>query len=151
MPSLGDFFSSDQRKESAERNVKVGSVIKAFVKNTTPPKEKRFIIIAENDDGRFLAVVFINSNINTNVHRTNQLLSLQYQILCGDNEFLERDSYIDCSDIFDYDRSQVIEWVTLNPPCKLGEVESSNLEQILQLVKSSPKISRKTLRQYGLL
>ena len=77
MPSLGNFFSNDFRKNFAHRNIAKGSVIKCFVRNTNPPKEKRFVILGENIEGKLVGVVFINTNINWKVINTIELAQLQ--------------------------------------------------------------------------
>ena len=63
-----------------DEKVIIGTVIKAFLANTNPPKEKRFIIVGESYDHLFLACVFINSEINENVFRTETLKKNEYSI-----------------------------------------------------------------------
>ena len=44
--------------------LKPGSVLRLFVKDTNPPKTKRFIIVGISTDEVSLASVYINSNLN---------------------------------------------------------------------------------------
>ncbi len=66
--SLGEFFPEVFKADYARRNLEVGSVLKLYVKDTKPPKEKRFIIAGKNIDGLCLATVYINSEINENIN-----------------------------------------------------------------------------------
>jgi len=56
------------KREYAGRNLQIGSVLKLHVKDTNPPKEKRFIVVGKTIDGICLATVYINSAINKNIH-----------------------------------------------------------------------------------
>ncbi len=64
--SLGEFFPEAFKADYARRNLEVGSVLKLYVTDTKPPKEKRFIIVGKNIDGLCLATV--NSEINENIN-----------------------------------------------------------------------------------
>lgn len=46
---LGDHFSLPEKQQYIFRNLKIGSVLKDKVTDTTPSKEKRFIIIGINE------------------------------------------------------------------------------------------------------
>lgn len=48
--SLGDHFPKEFQHEHTERTLKIGMVLKLFVNDTTPPKEKRFIIVGFSED-----------------------------------------------------------------------------------------------------
>jgi hypothetical protein len=64
MSLLADAFSDDQKEEFAKRNLKIGSVIKVFVDDTKPPKEKRLVLVGISFDKVFYASIFLNSEVN---------------------------------------------------------------------------------------
>ncbi|MFZ4525425.1 MAG: hypothetical protein ACOYOE_07735 [Chlorobium sp.] len=74
--SLGEFFPEVFKADFARRNLEVGSVLKLYVKDTKPPKEKRFIIVGKNIDGLCLATVYINSEINEKINYSPDPISL---------------------------------------------------------------------------
>jgi hypothetical protein len=101
-PQLGDFLPSDYKKKLAAENFKEGGVFKCYY----PPadKEKRFIIAGFRYDKKQFASVFINTEINPNLFRTEKLKSLHLPFELANRLYLEWDSFVDCS--------QLIPWET---------------------------------------
>ena len=93
MTPLGDFFPESFKADFASRNLQTGSVLKLHVKDTNPPKEKRFIVIGKTVDGICLATVFINSEINLNVNFSEELRNLHCFLPSDGRDYLEHDSY----------------------------------------------------------
>lgn len=150
MSSLGDFFSDDLKKNFAKQNITIGTVIKCFVKNTNPPKEKRFVVLGIDTNGDLIGAVFINSDINWNVIRTQELAQLQHYVIKDENEYLDMDSYIDCSDLFELSYNDVYASIQNKPQSVLGTVSSDDLKTIKEHIKISPKIKPKLLKKYKL-
>ena len=97
--SLSDAFPENYRKDFAQRNLKIGSVIRVYVKDTDPPKEKRFILVGQSYNKLLFAAIFINSDINPNVFPTQELKDLNFLLLAKERSYLDHDSYADCSNI----------------------------------------------------
>ncbi len=76
MPPLGDSFPEEYKKRFAEKNLKVGSVIRALVTDTNPPKTKRFILIGISADKLAVGTLYLNTEINPNVFSTQELRKL---------------------------------------------------------------------------
>ena len=95
--NLGDFFSDQQREGFAGRKLKVGTVLKAFQHDTNPPKEKRIVIIGIAGDQVAIGVLFINSEINPNIFKTQARRSLHIKIEPDHRNIVDWTSYIDCS------------------------------------------------------
>ena len=96
--SLGEFFPDVFKADYARRNLEVGSVLKLYVKDTKPPKEKRFIIVGKNIDGLCLATVYINSEINEKINYSPELKELHLSFLAAGRTYLDHDSFVDCSE-----------------------------------------------------
>lgn len=47
---LGDFFPKDLQNARFNHKIEVGSVLKYFVEDTTPPKYKRMIVVGITDN-----------------------------------------------------------------------------------------------------
>ena len=107
MGSLGDFFPNGMKQEIANFNLEIGSVIKCFTSYTRPPKEKRFVILGINEEGNYVGSVFINTNVNFNIINSQELLELQYPVKNQANDYLDHDSFIDCSELFEFEREHL--------------------------------------------
>ena len=151
MGTLGDSFEDKYKNEFAERQIKVKSVIKAFVSDTNPPKEKRIIIIGIDNTEKYVGVILFNTAINWKAISTIELAKLQYYLTKEDNpEILQWDSYIDCSDLFEFTKEELVESLIRNPENVLGEIKQEDFEEVIKLVKISPKITTKKLKKYNL-
>jgi hypothetical protein len=150
MATLGNFFSEEDRKKFAEANITPGTVLKCFVKNTNPPKEKRFVVLGTDREGNLIGVVFLNTNINWKVIRTFDLQKLQYYIEADQNDFIDRDCYIDCSEIIELSKEDVLAGITKSPGNVLGKVSDEQLNTIIGFIRQSPKITPKVRKKYGI-
>lgn len=150
MGSLGDFFPEGIKQDFADFNLEVGCVIKCFTYHTVPPKEKRFVILGINADGNYVGSVFINTNVNFNVINSQELLELQYPVKNQPNDYLDHDSFIDCSELFEFSRQDLFNLLIAEPEKALGKVSQEDLKILFNLVKSSPIIEPKMLKIYKL-
>ena len=90
---LGDAFPEKEREKFSQRNTAIGSVIKIIDYSAKPkPKPKRFMIIAKTSDSIALGTLYINSEININVIRTEHLQNLQIELIADTREYLEHTS-----------------------------------------------------------
>lgn len=151
MANLGDFFPEDFKANIADFNLSIGSVIKCFTTHTNPPKEKRFVILGVNDAGDFIGSVFINTNVNFKVMNSQELRDLQHPVKNQANDYLDHDSYIDCSALFEFSRQIVFELLMREPERALGTVTPDDLKTLLKLVKTSPTIEPKVLKKFNLI
>lgn len=151
MASLGDFFADDQKNEFANQLVRVGAVVKIWLTTTIPPKEKRVVIVGITATGDYLGVVLINTNINWNVHRNPDMYDYQYFLRGHDCDFLDHDSYADCLNMQELPRSYVVNTLQNDLQLALGDVPDDLLNELISRVKTSPAISMKIRRKYGLI
>lgn len=100
--------------------------------------------------GNLIGVVFINSEINWNVIRTQELAQLQHYVTKDENDYLDWDSYIDCSDLFELPYNDVYTSIQNKPQSVLGVVSSDDMKTIKEHIKNSPKIKPKLLKKYKL-
>lgn len=149
MSKLGDFFSDDLRKNFSQRNVKVGSVLKLKVEDTKPPKVKFFIIIGQNIEGFSLATLYINSDINFNVNFSQDLIDLQVPISKEDYNFLEHNSYVDCSKLMFKDREEIESILSRRPEAFVDELNNKQISYLKEVIKKSTTIKGKIKKRYG--
>lgn len=94
-PPIGDSFPKELKEEFSNRNLKAGCVIKCFVNDTNPPKEKRFIVMGVSYDKIALGTVYINTHINPNVFPTEELKQLHIPLESDNRDYLDHDSFVD--------------------------------------------------------
>lgn len=151
MTELGDLFPQSFRKDFAERNIQIGSVIRHFAKDTIPPKIKYFIVVGFADDQILLGTVFINTNINSNLFKTEYLKGLHVPLDSAIHDFIEHDSFIDCSTIRERSIQEMKQLLESDPESFKGTVSDTLLETICQTIKTATTISTKQKRKYGFL
>lgn len=148
MASLGDSFPDSFKNTMAEQSIKAGSVISLF--DHVAGKIKRHLIIGV-DNGRILsATVRINSEINTNVYRTEFLKSFCYEVKADDNEFLDHDSFIACDNIMEWRVEKLQDLIAKDPQIVLGEFDEADLEVVKIIIATSKTITPKQRKRYDL-
>ena len=133
-PTLGDSFPENLKEDFTSRNLKVGSVLKCRVDDTNPPKYKRFIVVGISFDKIALGAVYINSEINENVHYTDELKALQILFESNGRDYLDHDSYIDCSKIYPKKLEQIKDVVKNDINCYLGDLSEVDFKSIRSVV-----------------
>lgn len=148
--SLGDHFPNDLQDDYLKRSLKVGSVLKLFVNDTTPPKEKRFIVIGLSEDKLSLASLYINSEINTSINWSTEQQALQLEFTVNGREYLNRTSYIDCSKFNYRDTKEIEQAIEDRPDAIIGELDEQDLELIITTIRYAPTINGKHKKKYGI-
>jgi hypothetical protein len=147
---LGDFFPDDLKSEFASRAIEVGNVLRLKVKETKPPKIKRFVIVGVSLDGIMLASVFINSEMNLNINWCQELQLLQIPLGQNGREYLENDSFVDCSKIYPMEVKDIEDVIKKDPRVVLGKLQNEDIELILDTIRNAATIKGKIKKKYGL-
>ena len=150
MANLGDYFPEDIRDDFAVNSFKPGVVLRFFVTDTTPPKVKRLIIIAVENNEITAATLFINSEINPEIINSEELRKLQYKILAADCNFLDHDSYIDCSSLKERTSESILKLLRQSSKTHLGELNPNDFAQVKKLVKEAKTIPLRVKKKFGL-
>jgi len=148
--SLSDSFPDHLKREFAQRNIKIGSVIRIHVKDTNPPKIKRFILVGQSFDKLIFATIFINTDINPNVFRTQELIDLNLELPAKQRPYLEHDSFADCSSIYNRNADWLLEMIGDDPQNVLGEVSDADLLLIRNKIKSARTIAPSVKKTFGM-
>ncbi len=148
---LSDFLPNDLKKDFASRNLEIGTVLRLAVKDTNPPKIKRFIVVGKTIDGLSLASVYINSNINPKVNWNFELQKLNVPLKSIGNDFLDKNSFVDCSKLVIRNSDEISEIIKNNPKAVKGELKENDLQLILETLRNSETIKGKHKKKFGLL
>lgn len=151
MQNLGDLFPDDLKDQFANDNFKIGAVLKYHVDSTNPPKYKRLIIIGFDNQKVFLASVFINSEINPNIFRSPQARNQHLELDANNRDYLDKTSFVDCSQIKVEDMATVRDLIATNPSIHIGELSNSDLTDVLDKVRNAINISPREKRRFGLI
>jgi hypothetical protein len=139
---LGDLFPKEDRDEHAERLLAKGAVLRLYSTDINNRKIKRLIIIGFADQGE-LGKIYINSNPQSD--------HSQIQLGASSRDYLEHDSYVDCSRIYEDDRNVLLEMIKADLSCCIGQVSSADMERIESFLKAARTIPLKQKRRFGLI
>ncbi len=151
MTDLSDLFPQSFRDDFADRNIQVGSVIRVFVKDTTPPKIKYFIVIGFSEHKVLLGTVFINSSINQNIFHNEYLKGLNVPLDSQMYDFIDHNSFVDCSDIRERSVVEIKNLLSNDPECSKGVVSEETMKTISTTLASATTISLNKKRKFGIL
>ncbi len=149
--ALGDYLSDKAKSilKPSPNTLKKGSVLRAFVQDTNPPKIKIFIVVGFDETYTFLATVFVNTEINLNINFSAELQSLHVLLEAEGRDFLTHDSYVDCSDILPKEVQEIQHAMKNKPEIVIGEISEEDLKIIIDTILRSPKIRGKHKKRYG--
>lgn len=148
---LSDFFDENYKEGFIDRTLERSVVVKCFVEDTNPPKEKRFVIAGVLEDKSILGAVFINTLPNEKILKTPHLKMLQLPISAKGNDFLDYDSFLDCSQIHEYEYPTIKEQLLKEPKLILGKLNQQDFIKMIDLLQKANTIAPKLLKKYGLI
>lgn len=151
MSSFGSLFPNSAKEDFSNRAIHPGSVFKIHVTSTMPPKVKRLVVLAISGDNACVGYLFLNSRINPNVFPTAGLRSLHLPFEAASRDYLDHDSYLDCSDIKDMDLDELKKIISRDPNQHIGELNDTDLKTAKETVKNAPTISKKQKEKYDLI
>ncbi len=107
-------------------------------------RDKYFVILGKNDDGNYVALSLINTEINENLKQ--RIGAFQYQISSSNYGFLNgKDRFVDC-----YDMKEVASERIVNQGDYAGLISETDLKAIIKLVNGSPIVSIAKLKRYAI-
>jgi len=142
--SLGDAFPSSFKDSFSNRKLKPGAVFRLHVPHTTPPKIKRFVVLGIDANKIELAFIFINSNPAPNP----ALRSLQLRLPVGKCPFLDHDSYLDCSQVYEWELQTVKNQLMNSLDVHIGELNSGILKNACNAVASAKTVAKRLKNKY---
>jgi len=122
-----------------------GTIFRAFISTTSPPKSKYFVLVARDP----LCCFFINSEINDFKAIRPHLREQQIKLHRKDYAFLEYDSWVDCASIMDefvdYD-ALVTHFAAAHVSSAIvGELIKADKRKVYDIVSNSPTLARQLI------
>lgn len=118
---------------------------------TTPPKIKRFVIIGINEELGRVGCLCINSRVNPNIITTSHLQGLQFLMEAHDRPYIDHDSYLDCSRLYEDNFQRLQDKYVLDTRTYLGQLTEADLVRVKRLVISARTIEKRKKKRYSLL
>lgn len=151
MTSIGDLLGATA-DELSRAKINVGDVHLLTLDQTNgiTPKDgdatrhKFFIVLGFDGEGNVIGGLVINSKINHKL--PSDITDYQLPITVKQCPFLHHNSFVNCSNIIVANKSK------FNSGTYRGEISDPELrELIINTVKESPTVSRKQLKNFGII
>lgn len=148
MPTFGDLLPDNLKNASIARHVVEGLVFKYPFNGTTYKKYN--VILGFTGDQLMIATVFINTEKRSFSPKKKDIEKHQLIATKVKNPFLDYDSFVSCSSIFEHKVDEVIEYLTDNSSDILGNLDSHLLTECQYTISQSRIHSPKVKKKYGL-
>lgn len=154
MASLKDLLS-EESKLNLSKAIEPGSVYRIKLtpeegiipKNTGDVDRNKYVIVlGKSDEETLFGLVIINSSINEKM--SDAMRSYQYPISKEKYDFLDKNSFIHCGEIFEIKMSAFTQRQK-QPSC--GNIKKQDMDIVNQSLIECGTISKKILRRYGLI
>lgn len=122
--------------------VRRGDIFHRFFQTTTPPKNKFFVIVGE-DENNYVGYFFINSNINNYVIRNEEMNNMQMPIKPADYPFLTHLSFIGGHELSKLPKNLLITELSNGTTQLKGRMRKEDLDILLKSAKTSTLFSAK--------
>jgi len=117
-----------------------------ILKNKAIQRPKYFVVVGQDIENGLIGSLLINSNVNKNVINTKTLLDCQFPLQKKDYDFLQYDSYLDCSELFELDKIKI-----LQKGMEVGELTSKDCMLVMEHLRYSEVISPKLKKRYKII
>lgn len=146
-------MQEDNSEKVLVETLTVGHVVKGifyndgcFVAKNGTSREKLFVILGRDKEGHFFGLGMINSEARTKFEAADY----QYKLLKEKNSFLDHDSFVDCSYI--WERSiEDVESYACDPRRLKGKLSDNDLDVILSIIIQADTIPLIDLKRFGLI
>ena len=98
-----------------------------------------------------MAISVINTEINPNVLRTKELRDLQLPLKSHGRSYLDHDSYLDCSRIFERDIQSIRNTIITDIDTYLDQMSNIDIRSAEVKIRSARTIPVKLKKRYGFI
>ena len=148
---LGEEFPLQHRKQFCDRHLKKEAVLRFNIDFTDLPKIKRLVVLGINRRLGKVAISVINTEINPNVLRTKELRDLQLPLKSHGRPYLDHDSYLDCSRIFERDIESIRNTIITDIDTYLDQMSNIDIRSAEVKIRSARTIPVKLKKRYGFI
>lgn len=142
MIALGGSFPDEAVRESADRQLAPGAVVKVEVHFSSKSKPK-FVVIGTTVDGYYLGF-YINSEIHPFIQSREGMNRCQVEIDAESHAFLSYDSYIACHEVARLKKEDVLTELVADMSKIQGVISVPIKEQVISAIKFAETIDNQT-------
>jgi len=150
-PIIANSSPKEDRISFCNQYLKPGAVLRLHIPLSRPPKTKRVVVAAINESINSLGLLFINSQINPNVFRTAKLRKLHLFLTAAERNYLDSDSYLDCSHLYEWQFDRLKAKFIAKPEIYLGRLSETDLTKIKQTIIAAKTIEKRLKKRYGFI
>lgn len=150
-PTLGDCFPPGFQEKYKASNIKPGAVFRVFATATNPPKIKRIVILGVNNEQAVIGHLYINTDLNLFHLDTDELRNLQIYLEAEGREYLDHDSYLDCSHLVKMTLDDLKDAYDKDSDIYLGNLLDEELESAREKASSADTITPKLKKMFDLM
>jgi hypothetical protein len=147
MCPIGDSFPESVRATLVDENFTIGAVLRFYC--LSAKKIKRFIYLGDKHDKSTIALLYINTNLNTNVNYTPELQAEHLFLEQEGRVYLDNDSFVDCSQFVVRLKDEIRKMCIDNTSIHLGFLSEEDLKRIRNMVKQSKVLTPRKKKDYG--
>ena len=122
--------------------IRRGDIFHRYFTTTTPPKDKFFIVIGE-DEGFYVGYFFINSNINDYALRNDMMRAMQLPIKPSDYPFLSHLSFVAGHQLSKLSKRELLRELYSGKAQYKGRLSDWDMEMLLGAALNSPLFSER--------
>jgi len=134
MITFGEFLPEEQRLSFIERHLVPGQILYILTKFPQIQKNKYLLIVCDNGS---VASFVINSKIHKFKAKNENLRDCQVCIKNSDYNFLDRDSYVDCTKVHIVERENIVTQILNDTSRVKGPIDVTTKEQIVKAVNKA--------------
>lgn len=86
-----------------------------------------------------------------NIHHAEALRNLQLEFTADGKEYLDRNSFLDCSKIYELMAGSLLKKMVDDIGSDLGEMAEADLIKVFERLKNAKTIPAKIKRRYGII
>lgn len=141
MGILGDFWPDREKQEYVDTCLSPGRVLRLSCEFTSPPKEKLLVLVCLHSKPRPL-LFFINSHIHPYIRKRRWLRDCQVLLRASDYSCLNRDSFVNCSEVVNGFELPTIKGQLLDDMGRIeDELRVDVRREIVRVVRAATTIS----------
>ena len=109
---------------------------------------KIFVVVAVKKELACVGSLFVNTKINPNLFPSPELRTLHLPLSHSDYDFLDHDSFLDCSQIKEINLKWLFRQVERDPGVFLGRLNKPTFQKAKEIILSAPTIPEQTKKRF---
>jgi hypothetical protein len=139
---MGQGLPENAQRVLIKAKIRAGCILHIFCDFVTPPHNKFVVVVHYDYDEALVLVFLVNSHIHPLVAHNPALRASQIDLRRAEYAFLDHDSYLNCSQVFDdFDIEEVVTHLVSHPNDFKGRLSANEIQEVMQAVAASVTLS----------